>query len=671
MKAEFASCPLLLEDPLGEVQAWLDRYLSIDDLSLFGWPYGSYANRRTAARRSARNSRSLPVMNWPAPPPPRINTLYWPTGATRWAVGLFLVDGQSLRTIQEYVAETGAATLRIGSDDTWVIDARMHLLPPKRISYARQKSEELWLLPLVDERFFWREESIDRSVRINNDPAEQLTTWEDLFETIGFSLGLSIETGVIPDEYAYPDKTELERLCDDPAALLDAAAASVGCRIVRRLDGVVELQDYGSAQDIHEANLEGDDSGQGSDVPESEESEGDDDVPCDLIAGGEGAEDLRRLAVPRYVQVVFPVYTGGCLHRRGRVNAVVVDAEQVEIFEYRDGCRTFFDTAYADVPTGDDEEPGADAEASEAENQEDLDALARQVAEDYLHWNVLHFDATMPGILDWRPSGYYDYLLFYVGHRHRREEARGFRAADEAQSLLSPYACMTRVTTLPCDVYPQSLLHQWELAGWGTDLYEPAALMRRFELSEDLTPVDEDGKPKGTPALLVKWKRAGSESGSEDSEAGSSGGQEDEDDWVTDEDVAFEVWDPLKRSAKAKTRGWAKWMPDSDRWEIVYLESGEPHFELMEPLVKYAATPVPARPRNYDPSNGGRHVTDCEAPQIWVKDIAGTGFSGGVGAVGWGVWKDVDPMEIDGVTVTRVVEIHGLQCPPEQTSTCQ
>src|SRR5437660_1197568 len=109
MAISFCDVPLLLHDPSGTVRAYLANYFSTADARWYAQPAtltGQHARNRDPARVP------MPAFNWPASPRPQINTLYYPAiGATRWSVGLFLIDGDSYGKVDAALAQDGSGEL--------------------------------------------------------------------------------------------------------------------------------------------------------------------------------------------------------------------------------------------------------------------------------------------------------------------------------------------------------------------------------------------------------------------------------------------------------------------------------------------------------------------------------------------------------------------------------
>src|SRR5690349_13875109 len=89
MPISFAGVDLLLEDPDGDVQAWFDHWLDLDDNRMVAaWPSGVW-----------NKSGNIPLPNYSRPLRPKLNTWYRPVGASRWSFGLFLADTKTKNRI--------------------------------------------------------------------------------------------------------------------------------------------------------------------------------------------------------------------------------------------------------------------------------------------------------------------------------------------------------------------------------------------------------------------------------------------------------------------------------------------------------------------------------------------------------------------------------------------
>lgn len=156
MGVEFAGIPLLLEDDDGEIAEWCSAYLPME---LPWWPDWSTMN---AARAGA-----LPFPAYPPMPKPRLNTIYHPTGASRWTFGVFLVEESRLDSILSATGPTYRGDLVIEWDvDVGSSGTPEHAgftLPEMRLIFTRRISSpdgDFWVIVLVDDRYFWQQQGV-------------------------------------------------------------------------------------------------------------------------------------------------------------------------------------------------------------------------------------------------------------------------------------------------------------------------------------------------------------------------------------------------------------------------------------------------------------------------------------------------------------------------------
>lgn len=311
---QFAGVDLMLPDNEGRLAACLER-CDLDRLSLFGRePLAMTVDSRNNPRSSWEPEVCLPVPNYPTPPPLTLNRLYWPTGATRWSTFVGLVDRKGLdeilqNTLSAVGGNAAAAKqftpqrLDLGSSDflgphaegfntsndgtQYSLSVQMHLLPPRPISlYDGHLDMSLWLVPLVDERYWWQSRKMptrldwlltqDHSdIFGNDDPTVNglKEDWRGWFRILSFALGLwndiydnsieisdikcskQLDPSPIETSYFFPDRNELDRVSYNAAVVLDAVAWSCGRRVVRHPDGVTRLYSCATSQSVHANNL--------------------------------------------------------------------------------------------------------------------------------------------------------------------------------------------------------------------------------------------------------------------------------------------------------------------------------------------------------------------------------------------------------------------------------
>lgn len=181
------------------------------------------------------------VPPYPSLPPIAIGELQWPSGASRYARALYLVGRSEMEAIAVKAwnttsipagglvdvlsdwGRTQAKLLRVVVfGDSEQFEADMLPLAPLRVP---GHGGELWMLPLVDDRFLKQQ--------LPYDGAEgSLATWAALFTNLATTLGHGIAYGsAIPSEYGIPDKLTIKPGIT-AAALLDCAALSISRRLV-------------------------------------------------------------------------------------------------------------------------------------------------------------------------------------------------------------------------------------------------------------------------------------------------------------------------------------------------------------------------------------------------------------------------------------------------------
>ena len=469
----YAGEDLILEDPDYELDTRIERSIPLSDLRLFGASSIAQAEGRWIPRGNTRYKVGIPTANWSFPSSLQVNSLWWPTGASRFAIGLFFCGKESLDAILAALDYNGGAYLNLEEvehSDARSMSVYMHLLPPRPLSTPDVAADErLFLLPLVDTRYFWQfRDAGDLYYFLNMAGG---WGWQELIDYLAGRLGESIEIDTIDDSIGSvpsasmesvthgPDLIEFSRNYENAALLLDAAAWCVGHRIVRELDGTLRSQTPDSATTLlTEVNLplrDGYWAGgfSGSGTPSTS--------PI--------YENARK---PATVRVCFPRATydeqgePSVLCENGAVYAIDVAgsnyvSDATTLVSGR--VKTFYDTAAAGY--------GAAAsclveQAVEAPlNVGTLTSLARQIASDYYAWlEVETYDFSAVGILWWRPTGFEDAICWHWGRPQpiTSEDPAGEEFGMEGGV---PVAGYTRVMSLPADWGFSELLHYIAYAG--------------------------------------------------------------------------------------------------------------------------------------------------------------------------------------------------------------
>ena len=239
---------LYLPDPSLALRAWAEANLTLSELFPF-W------------RQSWPGPR-CPLWPWPGVMPARpvrLGSLWWPVGASHFAVGHFvagLAQVKALRSLA-YVASVAGGyqslplVLSDGANAADTITTKLWMLPPRPLAQIPNLPpgfEQSHLLTLVDNRFWWWEAAASVVVTSGT------TTWANMFSSIGTALGETITTDAINANYLNPDASLTARYEYLPP-LLDACCWNVGHRLVRSLAGVVTTQAALTAKAKQDAQL--------------------------------------------------------------------------------------------------------------------------------------------------------------------------------------------------------------------------------------------------------------------------------------------------------------------------------------------------------------------------------------------------------------------------------
>lgn len=358
------------------VISFMERYQDTEDLR----------DIAPSIARIGSRADGLAWPNYPAPPKLRPNQLYWPTGAARWSLGYFFTDDENKKKITEAAHSTNNTALELRIVQNKTFTTNLFLLTPRQVSCV-EDGEHLWLLPLVDERYFWQFRDIgDFTVNTSS-------TWAAMFTQFNSRIGVSIDADTAASGYLIPDPEELTRRFDNAGVLLDAVAHSIGQRIVRWPDGTIKSMNFTTSTTQLTTNLES-------------------KTPWEQSAGGE----LDFGPVPASVNVVC----------RRFVDHVTIP-DKVKIFNQTASShlpdaattsgtvKTIHTTAYANmtsVGTGD------------PDNNADLDSLAEEIASDFYDSTLKSYDRTFSGIKLWDTSGYDDHVLYQFGGLNSNHESR-------------------------------------------------------------------------------------------------------------------------------------------------------------------------------------------------------------------------------------------------------
>jgi len=447
----YAGIPLLY-DYQNVAQSFLDQYQRIEDL-LGESRTVSLNNWQIASIRSSvpTTGIGLPRYNWPDPPPLRINQLYWPTGASRFAYGLFLINREQYTLLQAKTCSSGyiLASSNMGTPPT-AMDERgtnpdtvqfsdMYFLTPQRIGGCDLTSD-LFLLPIVDRRYWWQFYDVDdvaSILKLENSycQSECQSTWLALLQYL-----LPGETfPTVPSAYGSPDCVEFCRQYANFPVFVDAVAASIGARVVCKSDGSISVERPTDAYTVLALNL---------------------NLRRNQIAGTH-CSTITRAHLPLNVRVTFPkayCYHLGCQGDKLALtySTAVASCEKPGYYKtIHSTAPAMYECAcsYSAVPT----------------NLTALQALTNQVGADWKLWNRYRYDFTYAAPQQWQSCGYDDHVLWSFGGESwdcydpilGADGARPGEGAEPEIVLNNVYRRnhFTRVQSLPlgCDV--DSMFH--------------------------------------------------------------------------------------------------------------------------------------------------------------------------------------------------------------------
>lgn len=528
---EYAGQKLLLDD--GTVQRLVEHYGTLDDLYCAMDPaamhYGHQAPPvawwRVAAASAPAHVRRARPPRW------LINSLWMPTGASRVGIGLFLIETERLATVIGGLDSKGGATLKLShtlnhgtQTNTVTRSGTMYLLPPIGLM---GECRSLWVLPLVDGRWFWQ----FRIIEASKDKTPSTFDWDAAEACVDAALaGLPGITWGARDDWERPDWFAMGSRAANAGTYIDALCASTGRRLIYSWeDGQGYADNAATAMTEHIDRVT--DAEFGSVV-----LHGGDTFPED-VADGYGTSTR-----PSTINVIFDRRQGGYHEQRGFVWKETVACETlvddgVQAGELGDWEMDFHTTAQADFSS----------RGGTPDNDADINALAVRIATSYLEWTKLNWDYFVAGvgIAGTDVCAADDYWWFILDRA-----VRGAPAAFATDAIEDPLADMDDEPTFftrwksmsPTDAYWQEQCQQFA----GVPLSRMATGLCRVQLT----------------SKLVRGQSATANVFHFDQDGGT---------YAVDADYEVTVFDPLERfSGEIGERFWACALPhDSARFEIV------------------------------------------------------------------------------------------------------
>jgi hypothetical protein len=471
---QYADTPLLL-DFGHEVASFLNKWQSLDELYDQADPVWKVEDH--SGSLGPLSGLGLTCANDTPPPNLKINQLYWPTGASRWARGYFLVDAEGagaagiakiLDEITDVDGETVAKELRADFDPTGadVFATDMFMLPPRAIFGTKTKNDfaPLYLIPLVDARYFWQFKDI------GDIDLTTVTSWDTLFSAFDTQLGITLTIDdAIESVYLKPDIDELlNRNYENAAQLLDAATLSVGRRIVHRFDNTFHALTWDQSGTDRDLDLDSERNIAGNV----------DDVAPDTYA------TMHLEPYPSQVRIVFPRYSQRSPDASRKAYAYVKPATTFTTAQTAaDTTKTIYSTAYADFSGG----------GGTPDNHTALDAIATQIAQDYYDSLLYRHDITFTGTYPtWLMNGYDDFALFDLGTEHRGERVVTSRF-QSIQHNWYPSVLMHRDSLAMPEMCLAQVQAQGITARTGTTTGVGTVKIQQVDSSDDLVVLQDDG----------------------------------------------------------------------------------------------------------------------------------------------------------------------------------
>lgn len=358
--------------------------------------------------------------------------LWWPTGASRFGVYYGVADQDTVEAwrdetegdVEAEVSRTGG-TFVMTDRTNETIQRTMYMLPPRPISFylPGEGKSPLWLVTLVDVRYWWWQYNSGDLL------AYPETSWDGLFQLFKDTLEISDEewSYTTPDDkYLQPGSLIAQASHYPLPVLMDAAAWSIGCRIVIDFDtelttGVISVMGIDESKTNREAGIKN----------------------KQALAGGRydmrstfGANTWRDAGciLPEKVTVSFSRVDPATGEEVGRT-AYSKDTATTDGFE---GYSLFGEVVIHDTAETTSEDP----------DDSDLIYLADQLAFDYLSYEAeSNVNVTFVGLRYLDPCGLYDAVEYneymYDDVQNIPDPENGYILQDTIERCMS-YTKVTR-----------------------------------------------------------------------------------------------------------------------------------------------------------------------------------------------------------------------------------
>lgn len=396
-------------------------------------------NQMIAPYRSHRwpgeNLRRLGIPEYHWPDQIRVGQFFYPIiGASRWGIFRGLMTQADIDKIKPLVWVSGALTHASGTFKMYqpvdwdtsthepALTTAMYLLPPVPVMGVGG-DERLYIVTLVDERYFWQWKSITSCLDISSWPSGAgANTWGNYLSLICTALGISSTnfTGTVSDTFNMESDSPFFCHYESAAALMDAVLLHQGRYFERAVDGTVTADFWSSAGNTYFREYAA-----GNNSTEAlgmRRMMGGWSVVQDTLSGFVN-KDAYRATVPKQVIVTFPKWNDSPGEYRDTfktyrarfkndsypsVYTKTIDASTImgATVNYIDAAAVIRTAAKARYTNAAD---------TSVNNQSSIDLLATMLVTAYLNQKVCYADETFPGVSANVGSEWADHLITWDG----------------------------------------------------------------------------------------------------------------------------------------------------------------------------------------------------------------------------------------------------------------
>ena len=237
--------PIIIDLAERELETWIERFINPEDY--LPWTRRSWPGFGLAGITYPLGYRHEPVFH--------LGRMRWPTGASRWAYGHFLLDVNqcNLQSLLNMAFSNGQyktvpLIMDTSSDMTGEkVAINVYVMPPTPLMPLPTKSgiNRLYLITVVDQRFFWYYYNMG-NFNVTVEGTQTPVTWDGLYQYIFKILNVQFTQDKISANYLLPS-TMFNLPYEPIPPVLDAVAWNVGQRIAVNYNGSVTCQIYADA----------------------------------------------------------------------------------------------------------------------------------------------------------------------------------------------------------------------------------------------------------------------------------------------------------------------------------------------------------------------------------------------------------------------------------------